>query len=649
MNSVKLYSNGTAVISREYMFHEQQPLRISIPVRKTDLDDVISSLSVFGNVTISSPPTYTPTNAQETVLSLNPIGVLKELVTKLAGAAVVIDAGTIYEGKLVGMHTYRREAAGSVLEHCSLIVLTDKGMQQIGETSVAAIRFTDATIQAEIDLALRMSLSRIKPDSSVVELTLQPNSGATRALVTYATPVAAWKIRYQLLLSATEMELEGQAIVDNDTDDAWTETLITVITGEPITFSTDLAEIRRPARSRVQIVPDRATGAVAAESLLEQVLGASMGGEDKSMSAHKLSRVRSPRVHITYDAEAATQVNYDKAAQTQAEVREGGDFCVFTSPVPVTVGAKRSAIIPLFRTAFGGAERLLFFKERDDPRRPFRAVRITNPTTHSLGRGVCEIFLDGDFQGKCVLEPTKPGEEILLIHAKETGVRIVVESPRAESRRMAIRISDGTVYCEELNRQETIYRVQNSHAETFPLEIEHFRRWHDSKFDISTSVGVHAAADIPSGKRIRVNLESTGSLRVKVQEDQIVGQSFSLDASWLCSQVIELKAPQSRNDGIQKCIDLQKHLDSLKADVNEKEQAASSLAEEQHRLMELIPNGHSDQSNLWRTELANTEKELRELKRSVIPALKREVRDTQTELQEALALLEFSWSDQASS
>ena len=73
------------------------------------------------------------------------------------------------------------------------------------------------------------------------------------------------------------------------------------------------------------------------------------------------------------------------------------------------------------------------------------------------------------------------------------------------------------------------------------------------------------------------------------------------------------------------------------------------LAEEQHRLMELIPNGHSDQSNLWRTELANTEKELRELKRSVIPALKREVRDTQTELQEALALLEFSWSDQASS
>ncbi len=53
MNSVKLYSNGTAVISREFTFQDQQPQRISIPVSKTDLDDVNLSLSGFGDATIS--------------------------------------------------------------------------------------------------------------------------------------------------------------------------------------------------------------------------------------------------------------------------------------------------------------------------------------------------------------------------------------------------------------------------------------------------------------------------------------------------------------------------------------------------------------------------------------------------------------------
>ena len=204
MNSVKLYSNGTAVISREYQFADQEPLRVSIPVRKSDLDDVVSSLSVFGNVTITAPPTYTPTNAQETELTLKPANVLEQLATKLSGAAVEIEAGTVYTGKLMGLHRYRRDVQGTVVKQCRLIVLTVKGVQQIDETAVTAIRFTDAMIQAEINKALAASLNEIKPDSSLVEMTIQANSGTTSAVVTYATPVAAWKIRYQLRLTSTE-------------------------------------------------------------------------------------------------------------------------------------------------------------------------------------------------------------------------------------------------------------------------------------------------------------------------------------------------------------------------------------------------------------------------------------------------------------
>ena len=643
MNSVRLYSNGTAVISREYVFKDREALRISIPVRKTDLDDVVSSLSVFGDVTVTEPPTYTPTNAGGSALTLDPASALTDLATKLAGASVEVEAGTTYKGKLVGLHRYRREANGTFLELCRLVILTEKGVQQVEEASVTAVRFTDPMVQAEIEKALRSSLGRVRPDSSKVEMAIRPNPGTTSALVTYATPVAAWKIRYQLRLSPGGAELEGQAVVDNDTDDDWTEALITVITGEPITFSTDLAETRRPARGRVNLVADRTTGAVAAEPAMPPVMAAAFLGEvvaappQGTGNQERLSRVRSPRVQVAYDMK--------RAEQPQAEVRESGDFSVFTSPDPLNVGANRSAIIPLFRTAVGEARTVLFYKEQDDRQRPFRAVRLKNPADHSLGRGVCEVFVDGDFQGKCVLEPAKPGDEVLLIHARETGVRVFKEATRPGSRRMAIRISEGVVYCEELNRQDTVYRVQNSHAETFPLEIEHPRTWPDSGLEVSVSPGVHEEVDIPSGRRVRATLQAKGSLTVTVKEEQVVEQRFSLSASWLDGNVVGLKAPASQDKGVQKCINFQGEIDGLQAEIRENEEAAATIAEEQGRLMKLIPNGHGEQANAWRTDLANAEKELREVKRSVVPKLKGQLQKAQNGLHEALSGLQYEWSE----
>jgi hypothetical protein len=81
MNSVKLYSNGSAVITKGYPLPGEgsEPLKVSIPVKKADLDDVVSSISVSGDVTMPEPPNYTPTNSDPTTLELDGENVLKEL------------------------------------------------------------------------------------------------------------------------------------------------------------------------------------------------------------------------------------------------------------------------------------------------------------------------------------------------------------------------------------------------------------------------------------------------------------------------------------------------------------------------------------------------------------------------------------------
>jgi hypothetical protein len=635
MNSVTLYSNGTAVICREYPVDDHNHLKVTIPVRKTDLDDVVSSLSVFGDVTITSPPTYIPTNAYETELSLDPSMALQELATKLAGAAVEIEAGSKYVGRLVGLHKYRREVDGAVIEQNRIVVLTDRGIQQIEESAIAALRFTDVLVQSEITKALEARLNRIKPDSSLIEFTVQPISNATIALVTYATPVAAWKIRYQLRMSPTDNEFEGQAIVDNDTDDDWIETLVTVVTGEPITFSTDLAEIRRPGRDHVNLVAARATGAVVAEEVIgefmenEIMMAAPAGGG----SIGPLLRKRS-----------ASELS-PKAAQPQAEVRESGDYSIFTSPHPVNIGAKRSAIIPLFRIAVSEAPMVLFYRATDDPQRPFRAIRLTNSAAHSLSRGVCEVFNEGDFQGKCVLEPTRSGAEVLLIYAKETGVRVSKESGKTETRRIAINISEGAAYCEERLRQETVYRIVNNHATAFLFEIEHLRTWSDSEIKAMASAGDCHLADITNGKRLRVSLEAKGDLRVTVTEVLIVKTTFELTSRWLQTDIVETTNPLSPPNEVLECVEIQKQIDGWQRQLTEKVLETKTIEEEQKRLMKLIPNAHQDQGNEWRSDLAKSERELRDLQRIVIPKLNSDMHDARKRLKESLLRLRFSWTD----
>jgi len=644
VNQVRLYSNGTGVISREYALSGEEPLRISIPVRMGDLDDVVSSLAVFGDVAIIGPPSYTPTNADEPELTLDPSNVLEDLATKLAGASVEIEAGTTYAGRLLGLHRRRREVDGGVIDSCLFVVLTEKGVQRVEVASITAIRFSDAAVQAEIDEALRSSLGRIRPDSSTVELTIRPNPGSTRAVVAYATPVAAWKIRYQFRLSPDGGELEGQAVVDNDTDDDWADSLITVITGEPITFSTDLAEIRRPERGRVNVVADRATGAVAASPVMPMASRRDAPA-GMAMSASKVAGYGGgPRTMQSARAVAAAP-DLERAEQAQAEVREGGDFSVFTSPEPVNVGAKRSAILPLFREAVGESRVILFYKERDDPQRPFRAVRFRNRAAHSLGRGVCEVFVDGDFQGKSILEPAKPGDEVLLIHAKETGVRVFREPGPPERRRMAIRISEGTVYYEELERAETTYRVQNSHPRPFALEIEHPRALPGSQMKISVSEGEHEGADIPGGRRIRATLGANAGLIVGVVEELVKAQQFSLDASWLLANFVWLNAPATRSQEIEGCIKLQGQIGAIRSEIGEKQEAAKAIVEQQNRLMGLIPLGHDEQANGWRTDLATAEQELRAIQRAAIPELKARLKKAEAALREALDGLRYEWSE----
>jgi hypothetical protein len=341
------------------------------------------------------------------------------------------------------------------------------------------------------------------------------------------------------------------------------------------------------------------------------------------------------------------------ALQEQAAVRDVGDAVEYTSPYPVSIGANKSAIIPLFSFPLKEASAILVYNKQRHPDRPYRAIRLKSEAEHGLGRGVCTIFQDGAYVGKAILDSTEPNQERTLPYALESGVRIFAETKNREHRRTEVSVSKGVVSYEVVHRVRVIYNVQNNRAEDFRLEIEHERTLPDSSFHVAVApVGNAGSTQIPSGARIATPLAASATLAVTVTETQIEKRQISLEgtegAQWLHENILTVHNPLEADPNLQNCLQLQQAVDRATRDLADVEQQVTDLLDEQERLKGLLKaGGHEGAANEWRTTLGENEKRIKAIKTQTVPALRLAVRRTEQSLQTGLNTLTLSWSEEA--
>jgi hypothetical protein len=672
-SSVKIYSGGTAVVTREHALPKDGPLKLSIPVKRRDLDAVVTSLSVLGNVTLPEPPSYQPGNLNPTELSLDASNVTKDLATKLRGAKVRLTAAgqADLSGTLAGIQESIESLPGtsSTLRRWRVVLVLDNGeIRSVEDKNLLALTFTDAKDRQEIARALHRAYQQIKPDSSFVELTIVANDGAEKCAVSYTTTAPAPKTRYQLRQLRGQWELEAQAVVTNDTEEDWRSpdgggVFVTVITGEPIDFDTDFSEVSRPRRSKQNLASESVLGAVGVEeatlesasSMEAMALGAPAavppaGGRVLAKRVLAASRAEGARAARSRRAVPLDEAYAGKRAQqVEAETREVGDFTVFDCPDPVIIGSNRSAIVPLKTWQVGDVTPILVYKENRHPRRPWRAVRFKNDTGIALAKGVVAVYQENDFTGKAVLESAQKGEEVILIHALENGVAVHQEHSRKESRRVRIHIKDGAVLWETVHRSQAQYKIQNKKEEDFKLEIEHPRTLTDSKLEAATG-DRRPLTSTPTvtGARFGIMLSANENLVVVVRETSVEEQSFGLQAAggalWLQQNLLSTKHPLGRNPKIWACVAAQEEVEKAQKALQDAEYQANAIAEEQERLKGIIPVTHDNTANDLKTDVGENEKKWRALKRETIPALTNVLREKQAALQQALASLAVSWN-----
>jgi len=197
-NHVILYSNGIADFRWTHSVDAQTGKPISISVRNQHLADVLSSLTVYGPVTVSAPPTYSPANPQKR-LSFDTADVMASLAERLSGAKLEVTTPTNeFSGTLVGLQSEQRAAENRFYTIQLWLISTAEGVHRVPFPEIIRFRFTDAEIQHELELALQRNVDRIKPDSTTVELKLTADQDS-EATVQYTVPCAAWKISYRIL------------------------------------------------------------------------------------------------------------------------------------------------------------------------------------------------------------------------------------------------------------------------------------------------------------------------------------------------------------------------------------------------------------------------------------------------------------------
>jgi hypothetical protein len=243
-NDVTLFSNGIGHFRRVYDVTPGDDSRISIPFKTDYIGDVAASLQVFGKVRLTAPPSFTPANSNATSLNIQEDEALKSLLKQLSGAQVKIELRnqSPEDYTLLGMDVETTVKDGDEVYKDYLVAMRNGAVRRFPLSDVNDVRFEDESVRTEIDKALKANFQKIKPDSTLLDLSLTPTGkDSIEASVQYTIPVAAWKMRYAIREKEGKFSIEGAAIIDNNTDEDWDNFRVSVVTGNPISFNTDIA------------------------------------------------------------------------------------------------------------------------------------------------------------------------------------------------------------------------------------------------------------------------------------------------------------------------------------------------------------------------------------------------------------------------
>jgi len=396
---------------------------------------------------------------------------LPGLLDQLKGARLELTfgnttvAGVILSGRVIG-------GGDKQPEREQLTLLLDTGeLRNVDLSAAGGIRFTDAHLQEQFrDYLAAVSAARSKDRRSVyLDST---DSKARDVVASYMVPAPVWKSSYRLILGATgQPVLEGWAIVDNTSNEDWSNVQLSLVSGRPISFISQLYAPRYVERPEADLPDDRAASPVIHESSFLAGVG---GGLAPAAPAPPAAAAKSsPR----FLASAGLQVaeTLDSVAPSTiaagAAARDRGELFEYRIATPVTIRKNESAMLPFLQQPIE-SRKLLIYSSRGSEH-PTNAAELTNNTGKTLDGGPITVYDSGAYGGEALMETLKAGDQRLISYAVDLGTRVTEAFGSKQAVVREIHANRGVLTTKLAAEETRTYTARNIDQKAKTLIIEH--------------------------------------------------------------------------------------------------------------------------------------------------------------------------------
>jgi len=433
-------------------------------------------------------------------------------------------------------------------EREQLTLMLDSGdLHTVDLSAASSIRFPDPKLQQQFkDYLSALAAARSKERRSVyIDCT---DAKERKLTASYMIPAPVWKSSYRLILGAEAKPiLEGWAIVDNTTGDDWTSVRLSLVSGRPISFISQLYPPRYLARQTVELPEDAAAQPVLHAGAYEEqnAVGRGYGGGIGSGSAGgviggiasanapappppppprpQMASPRDLKAAKQFDKEwqagdVASLVNSPSSIVAGASADAVGELFEYRIAQPVTIRKNESAMLPFLQDAIDARKLLIWSAGASE--HPTNAVEMTNSTGKVLDGGPVTVYDGGTYGGEALMETLKAGDKRLVSYAVDLGTRVTTAFKSKQAVVREMHLSRGVLSVKSAAEETTTYTARNVDQKPKTLIVEHPLR---SSYTLLNQKPMEKTA---ASYRFEVPLSAGATREFAVNEEHVIDSAF---------------------------------------------------------------------------------------------------------------------------
>ncbi len=515
---VLLFSSGVGYFQREG--EVEGTTRVDLSFAAQDINDLLKSLVVLdlngGQVSAVSYDSQDPADKtlQSFAVNLTENPSFAQMLDQTRGekVEVVLQPGSAnpadpLNGVVMGVE--RRRQGGSKeapVEIALLNLWCGDGMRSVRLADVQRVQFLNPVIQDEVKRALHVLASSHDSQKKVVSLNCS-GEGKRRVRVGYVVENPIWKTSYRLVLgNGGKALLQGWAVVENATDEDWTNVCLALISGRPISFQMDLYEPLYVPRPVVEpelfasLRPQTYGGDLAGktEAKRSQVgVGAGLGaavqdeGNDETPARARLKEwgglgaLQRPRPGMPPNmgglgigglggGGAASNQGWGGIVGTVSTAMgtELGHSFQYAIEKPVSLPRRKSALFPIVHKEITTTP-VSIYNTAVQAKFPLLGLKFHNTTGLHLMQGPITVFEGDRYAGDSRILDLQPGEERLLSFAIDLDMEVAPVAKAPSFHPVTVTIKRGVLSTVMKRREIMVYNVKNRSSHDRTLLIEH--------------------------------------------------------------------------------------------------------------------------------------------------------------------------------